>query len=33
MSDLIYLALAVAFFWGAIAYVGGCEKLRGGGHD
>jgi len=33
MSDFIYLALAVTFFAVAIAYVNGCEKLRGGGHD
>jgi hypothetical protein len=27
MEDLIYLALIVAFFLLAIAYVRGCEKL------
>ena len=32
MSDLIYLAAAAAFFAVAIAYVKGCERLRGGGH-
>jgi len=33
MSDLIYLAIALAFFGIAIAYVNGCERLRGGPHD
>jgi hypothetical protein len=33
MSDLIYLAIALAFFGIAIAYVNGCERLRGGSHD
>jgi len=33
MSDLIYLVIAGAFFGIAIAYVNGCEKLRGGTHD
>lgn len=31
MADLIYLALTAAFFAVSIAYVNGCEKLRGGG--
>jgi hypothetical protein len=30
MSDAIYLAITTAFFAVAIAYVKGCEKLRGG---
>jgi hypothetical protein len=33
MSDIIYLAITLAFFGIAIAYVNGCEKLRGGSHD
>ena len=33
MSDLIYLVTALAFFGISIAYVKGCEKLRGGSHD
>jgi hypothetical protein len=28
MSDLIFIATAVAFFGLAVAYVRGCEKLR-----
>jgi len=33
MSDLIYLAITLAFFGISVAYVSGCEKLRGGSHD
>ena len=29
MADLIFIALAVGFFVGTLAYVNGCEKLRG----
>lgn len=30
MLDLIYIALTIFFFLLALAYVRGCEKLRGG---
>jgi len=30
MTDLSFIAIAVAFFVLAIAYTRGCEKLRGG---
>lgn len=33
MSDLIYLVITLAFFGISVAYVSGCEKLRGGSHD
>jgi hypothetical protein len=33
MSDSIDIAIAIGFFAVAIAYVRGCEKLRGAGHD
>lgn len=33
MADLIYILMATGFFAAAIAYVQGCEKLRGGSHD
>jgi hypothetical protein len=33
MTDLIFISASVAFFALAIAYVHGCEKLRGGDHD
>lgn len=33
MSDVIYLAIALAFFGASIVYVKGCEKLRGGARD
>jgi succinate-acetate transporter protein len=33
MNDAIFIALAISFFLLAIAYVRGCEKLRGGDHD
>jgi hypothetical protein len=33
MTDLIFIATAIAFFVVAIAYTHGCEKLRGGSHD
>ena len=33
MLDVFYIALAVAFFVVAIAYVHGCEKLQGGAVD
>jgi hypothetical protein len=33
MQDLIYIALTIAFFAIAIAYVRGCEKLHGGAVD
>jgi len=33
MSDLIYLAIVLAFFAASVAYVNGCEKLRGAPHD
>jgi hypothetical protein len=29
MTDLFFIATAVAFFVISVAYVGGCEKLRG----
>lgn len=31
MSDLIFVALTIAFFLIALAYVRGCEKMQGGG--
>jgi len=33
MSDLVFIAVTVGFFALAIAYVDGCEKLRGGTRD
>ena len=33
MMDLIFIATAIAFFAISVAYVGGCEKLRGQSHD
>lgn len=33
MSDLIYLAIVLAFFGASVVYVNGCEKLRGGAND
>jgi hypothetical protein len=33
MLDLLYLAVSIAFFVVAIAYVRGCEKLHGGAVD
>lgn len=33
MSDLTFLALVAAFFGVALAYVRGCEALRGAKHD
>lgn len=33
MSDLIYLVITLAFFGISVAYVSGCEKLRGGTRD
>lgn len=33
MSDLLCLVVTIAFFGISIAYVNGCEKLRGGAHD
>lgn len=33
MADLIYVLMAIGFFAAAIAYVHGCERLRGGSHD
>jgi len=30
MSDLIFLAVSVAFFVGSVLYAFGCERLRGG---
>lgn len=33
MMDLIFIAIAIAFFVTAVAYVDACEKLRGQGHD
>jgi hypothetical protein len=33
MLDLLYIAIAIGFFWVAILYTHGCEKLRGGSHD
>jgi hypothetical protein len=30
MSDLVFLAASVAFFFVAVLYVYGCESLRGG---
>lgn len=30
MQDLIFIALMIIFFLLALAYVRGCEKLRGG---
>jgi hypothetical protein len=29
MTDLIFIALSVSFFAVSVAYVNGCEKLRG----
>jgi hypothetical protein len=31
--DLIFIGTAIAFFVISVAYVGGCEKLRGETHD
>jgi hypothetical protein len=31
MSDLVFLAASVAFFVIAVAYVYGCQSLKGGG--
>jgi hypothetical protein len=33
MADLIYILLVIGFFGASIAYVHGCEKLRGDTHD
>lgn len=33
MTDLIFIATAIAFFVVSVAYVGGCEKLRGVSRD
>jgi hypothetical protein len=33
MTDLIFIAIAIAFFVVAIAYTHGCEKLRRGSDD
>jgi len=33
MSDLIYLTIVLSFFGISIAYVNGCERLRGGSHE
>jgi hypothetical protein len=33
MTDLIFIALAIAFFLVAIAYTHGCEQLQGGSRD
>ena len=33
MQDLIFIALTIIFFLLCLAYVRGCEKLRGGGGD
>lgn len=33
MLDVFYIAITVLFFVVAIAYVHGCEKLRGGAID
>jgi hypothetical protein len=33
MTDLLFIAVAIAFFGVAIAYTYACEKLRGGSRD
>ncbi len=33
MNDLFYVAVTVAFFAIAFAYIRGCENLRGGAVD
>lgn len=33
MIDLLYLIVVAAFFGVSVAYVHGCEKLRGDTHD
>jgi hypothetical protein len=33
MLDLIFIALAVAFFLVSVAYTHACERLQGGPHD
>lgn len=33
MTDLIFNGAALAFFAISVAYVSGCEKLHGEGHD
>ena len=33
MSDVIFLAVSVVFFVVAVAYVYGCDSLRGGGNN
>lgn len=33
MADSIFVALTLGFFAVALAYVRGCERLRGGSHD
>lgn len=33
MTDLIFIATAMAFFAVSVAYVGFCEKLRGESRD
>jgi hypothetical protein len=33
MLDLLFVALAVGFFFAAAAYTRSCERLRGGSDD
>jgi hypothetical protein len=33
MTDLIFIGMTLAFFLLAVAYTGGCQKLRGGASD
>jgi hypothetical protein len=33
MSDLVFLAASVVFFGVAVAYVHGCQSLKGGRDD
>jgi hypothetical protein len=33
MTDAIFFAASIAFFVVALAYVYGCQRLKGGRHD
>lgn len=33
MADLLLIAATIGFFAATSAYVGGCERLRGGSRD
>ena len=33
MQDILYIVIGLIFFVVCIAYVGGCERLRGGTRD